>query len=358
MVKIEEYPTFHKGELTEYYDRIPKRERKIIEDFLKFISITAGDRRIDEAKRVLTQFRKLTHKSLDKIDLSTLRNYLSLLNSSNKTNNSRNDIKATVKRFLRWKYKDWSNRFNELQDIKLIVRMNEEKINSNTLLKKEEVESIVKAEPQLFWKTLFLTLYESGLRPNELRHLTWDMINLNVDGVLSEINIFATKTHRARSVYVKEATKYLQELKNRDRTGSPLVFPAPHDSTKPLSRTTVSVWLNRISEKAIGRRVFPYLLRHTRATELYVNAKIPDKIAQKILGHNKSMGDVYTHLSNKDVKEAMGKIIYNLNDLPEEKKQKLEKRIVELEENQEALINSFDMLLEQKGMPLLPKSSQ
>ena len=96
-----------------------------------------------------------------------------------------------------------------------------------------------------------------------------------------------------------------------------------------------AMWLKRISLKILGRQVYPYILRHSRATELYTNADIPDKTAQKFLGHSKSMGDVYTHLSNKDVKEAMSKTIYKQRQIiSPEKKHKLEKQIEKLEQKQ------------------------
>ncbi len=324
------YPTFKRGEVQEIYSKLPKPEQKEIQDFIKYVSITSkSQRRLDNNQRGLTEFRYLIKKPLDKATLQDLRDFLALLNNSNKTQSTRNDLKFTIKRFLKWKFKDWSERFSNLEDIKLIMRINEEKINADTLLKKEDVEAIMKAEPKLFWKAFFMALYESGLRPIELRTLLWKNIKFDIDkDEITEINIYASKTHKARSVYVKEATFYLKKLKEQSKTD--LVFPAPKDDTKPMDKSLPAVWLGRISEKVLGRSVYPYILRHSRATELYTNAGIPDKTAQKFLGHSKSMGDVYTHLSNKDVKEAMSKTIYKIEDMPPEKKHKLELEIENL----------------------------
>ena len=58
------------------------------------------------------------------------------------------------------------------------------------------------------------------------------------------------------------------------------------------------------------------------------------------------MADVYTHLSNKDVKDAVSKTIYKTEDLPPEKKYQLEKdveqhrmEILELKETIEDMRN-------------------
>lgn len=346
--------SFKKGESKGIYDKFPKKERDIIEQFVKYVSITStSQKRLENNKRTLIHFKHTTQKEFDKITLQDLRDYLSLLKSSDITNSSQNDYKATIKRFLKWRFKDWSKRFNNLEDIKLHLKINEEKINSDSLITKEDVEKIVKEEKSTFWRAFFLTLYESGLRPSELRTLTWDKIKFNIDKDISEINIYASKTHKSRSVYVKEATFYLKKLKEqREDINNPLVFPSIRDKTKPISKDYVSHWLSRISQKAIGRKIFPYILRHSRATELYTNSNIPDKITQKFLGHNKSMSDVYTHLSNKDVKEAVGKTIYKFEDLPPEKKHELEKAIEDLKESNtkqdkkiQELTNKFKVLI-------------
>jgi integrase len=343
---MKEYPTFKRGEVQNKYNKFSSEDKKIIDSFLKYVSITSQSKnRIKNNLRSLAEFRIITGKELQETNLEDLRIFLSLLSGSNKTQATRNDLKASVKRFLKWHFKDWSKRFDNLSDIKLVVRMNEEKINADTLPKKEEIEKIMKEERSLFWRTFFITLHESGLRPNELRNLKWSNIKINAEGDISEINIFATKTHRARSVYVKEATKYLLMYKKKQQEQgltNDLVFPAPRDKNRPIGKNNVSEWLRSISKRVLGRSIYPYMLRHTRATELYTNAGIPDKIVQKFLGHSKSMADVYTHLSNKDVKEALGKTIYNFEELPPEKKSELEERIKNLEtkeKNSQEVVN-------------------
>ena len=191
---------------------------------------------------------------------------------------------------------------------------------------------------------VFISLYESGLRPIELRTLTWNRIKFDIEDDLSQINIYATKTSKARSVYVKEATYFLKRLK--EESDSDLVFPSVKDKTKPMGKEYPAMWLKRISLRVLGRQVYPYILRHSRATELYTNADIPDKTAQKFLGHSKSMGDVYTHLSNKDVKEAMSKTIYKKRDIiSPEIKHKLEEKIKFLSSSLEVIMKMNSIIV-------------
>lgn len=326
-----EYPTYKRGELESYYGKLSKSEKKIIEDFISYCSISAGKNKLEDIKRSIVQFRHITEKPFDKIDLETLRKYLSLLNKSNRKKYTANGIKVYLKRFLKWKFQDWPSRFEELKDIRLVKAFNEEKINEGTLLKKEQVEKIIKKEKDLTKKTFFITLYESGLRPIELRSLKWKDINFNVDNELSEIHIYSTKTSKARTVYVKASTFYLQKL--REEKKSDYVFYSREDLNFCISKATATLWIKSIGKKA-NITLFPYLLRHSRATELYLN--MPSKVAQKFMGHSKDMSDFYAHLSSKDVKEATLKTVYNFEELPPEKKHELEKEIEALKQKEKA----------------------
>lgn len=340
---LKEYPSFKRGELLQYYDKkLKKSEKEIIELFLRKATATAGKRRVDEYKRVLTQFRYIVKKDFDNITINDAREFLALLNESDRTRATKNDIKATIKRFLKWRFKDWWERFDELSDFKLKFGVNEQKINKGTLLSKEDIEKIMREEKKLFWKAFFITLYESGLRPCELRELKWQQVDLNSNGQVSEINVFATKTSRARVVYVKEATDYLKKMKELRIRDADLIFHAKTDIHKPMNRGWVSDWLKRLSKRAIGREVNPYMLRHTRATELYVNSNIPDSVVQKFLGHSKSMKDVYTHLSSDDVRDAMEKNVYNFEEaIPEKRKHELELKIEKLEKDNKLMFNAI-----------------
>ncbi len=76
------------------------------------------------------------------------------------------------------------------------------------------------------------------------------------------------------------------------------LFPGKED--KPLARNTFHMALKKAAEKAgIKKRVYPHLLRHLRATELYKN--LNELEMQFIFGWNSSkMLPIYAHLSNED----------------------------------------------------------
>lgn len=321
------YPVYKKGELEDIYKKLLDSDKQLISKYIDYCAISAGKNKLADMRRSIIQFRNVTGKQLDEITLQDLRDFLTLLNKSDRKNYTKNGIKTHVRKFLRWHYKDWSERFSELADINLVNGFNEEKINEGVLLHKEDIEKVMKAEKDLRRKTFFITLYETGLRPVELRNLKWKDIKFNIDGDISELHIFATKTGKARTTYVKESTFYLQKLMNY-KDGE-LVFCARDNKNKPIAKQTACAWLDEMGKQALKRHIFPYILRHSRATELY--ASMPSKTAQKFLGHGKDMSDFYAHLSSKDVKEAVTKTVYKFEELPPEKREDYEKRIKALE---------------------------
>lgn len=322
---------YGKGELELCYNSLTKKERKNIDDFIQYCEISAGQRKLKDIRRSIIQFRDIVNKPFDNMTLVDLRNYLAALSKSGRMPYTLNGIKSHIKRFLKWKFPDdWTKRFNNLQDIKLDRNaFNSEKINEHTMLTKEQIEKIISFEQSHIRKTFFMVLYESGLRPFELRKLKWNDINFFVDGDVSELNIYSTKTKKFRAVYVKESTKFLTKLQEMKKTESPFVFPSADTPNDSISKNTSIRWV-----KSMGRRVdleiFPYLLRHTRANELYLN--MPEKVAQKFMGHKRSMSDLYSHLSSKDVKDTLLKTVYKFEEYTPEQKNKYDKQLAELQE--------------------------
>jgi uncharacterized alpha-E superfamily protein len=108
----------------------------------------------------------------------------------------------------------------------------------------------------------------------------------------------------------------------------------------PINKTTVSMWMRELGDKALGKSIWNYLLRHSRATELYRLAKqgkISKDTAIEFMGHSEDMSNIYTHLDSKEIKEMLKNQVYKLEDLPEEKKHELEIRI----EGQEKLMKEM-----------------
>ena len=82
-----------------------------------------------------------------------------------------------------------------------------------------------------------------------------------------------------------------------------LVFTTPIGTT--LRPDSFGRAVNRVTERAIGRRVGPHALRHTAATLLH-EAGVSMKVAQVILGHttDSMTSKVYTHTLDEQFDRA------------------------------------------------------
>jgi len=335
---LNRYPKFKRNEIEDYYNKKSVVLRSTVQDYLQYRKArgVTSERKIADIRRTIIQFHYIFQKDYNKITLKDLREYLALLNTSYLTESTKNNVKIDLKNFLKFIFSDWSDRFSGLEDIRLNGNgRNEEKINSKTIFSKEDIEKLMQHETKIYWKAFLMVQYEGGLRTIETRQLKWNDIDLNNEGEISEINIFATKTQKARSIFVKEATFYLNKLREEqeNKEKSDYVFPAKKNINNPVGKNSVNIWFRRLTERVLGRRGWNYLLRHTRATELYTLAK-QNKIAKDtaiaFMGHSEDMSNTYTHLDSKEVKKMLKDQVYKTREIPEEEKNKLEQDLATL----------------------------
>jgi len=345
---LDKYPKFERGQIDEFYNRLPKTEQEVFEEYLTYRvgrskrGLTSKDS-IKDIRRYMLHLRFILQKKFDEMDLKNLRKLLEIINTSYLSDHSKNDLKIDLKRFIKWHFQDYSKRFAELEDIRLTSNpQNNRRIEDKDILKKADIERIMQHETKMFWKAFFITQYEGGFRTKENRLLKWDDIKFNVDGDISEITIFATKTNKERTIYVKEATFYLKKLKeeqeNLEKKGK-YVFHSKKDFNKPIDKGSVSIWARGLAKRS-GKYFWSYLLRHSRGTELYTLAdenKIAENTASKFMGHNKSMKDVYLHSDKEKVKKMLKDQVYKLEELPPKAKREFEEKLEELNKKQETL---------------------
>jgi len=161
------------------YDNLPTKEKELIDEFKEYIQVSASLSRAEAGETEVLRFREITGKSLFKIEIGDLRYFLKELRVSNFGGHTKNKIKDFIQRFLRWKYKDWSIRFEEFSDIKFNASATRKKpITSKDVLTEQQIMQLLNAEPSLYWKTFLITQAEAGLRTIECRNLRWDLMVL------------------------------------------------------------------------------------------------------------------------------------------------------------------------------------
>jgi len=327
------YPNYSGKGTAHIEGSLKSKDSKILKDFLTYCGITAGEKKLINVKTKMLQICDVFEKPYDSINLNDLRKFLSVLNKSNKAVETQNDIKKVLKRFLKWLYKDWSERFAELRDIKTANGFNEEKINASTLLKPEEIEKLVRGAESLRHKALILLMFESAGRPEEILKLKWSDIDFNG----GEVKLSSSKTSKTRVNPIKESVihlkRYKQEYPFMNVQASDYIFPSKEDRNKQTPVGNLDYYLKELGFRVLDRAIFPYLIRHTRLTQIHKT--LPTQVACKFAGHSPEIAQRYTHLTNDDVREAMLEKIYHVEEITEKERaslKEMEKKFIELKE--------------------------
>jgi len=170
-----------------------------------------------------------------------------------------------------------------------------------------------------------LVLFYGGCRPIEVTNLKWKDIDFDTDGAY--IKIFSKKNNKEFTKFVPDNVSFY--LKNIMQNNSEYVFPSISDKNKPMSHKTSYFRITRLTQKVLGKRINPYILRHSIASILY-NKKGLDKDNVAVqMGHSKSMEEKYNHKTLKQLRDRARSNWIETEDLPPEKKHELELKIEE-----------------------------
>jgi integrase len=327
--------------------KLKKSDQKILNEFEKYCLITAGKNRARKTKYNAMRFLIMANKKIDNINLKDLRDFLRIVKLSLISDYYKNDIKNFVQRFLKWHFKDWSQRFNNFEDLKYNSDAErKEKILPEDVLSKGDVEKLIKNEKSLYWKAFVSVQYEGGLRTIEVRRLKWSDIDINDSDIYwlnikSKKNKNGTNKERIAAPLTKQTIFFLDELKKEQEPNCPYVFPSKISPNTYISSSSVSKWFSKLTKKALGKSTKNYMLRHSKGEELHKlvrEGKLSKENAIIMLGHSEKMFDkTYSHADKQELKKVLGKQVLNTEYIAPEKKHKLEREIEETKKTNEAI---------------------
>lgn len=333
------------------FNKLRKADRLTLDDFERYCLISANAVRAKKYKTNVLRFLLMAEKKADDINLEDLREFLVILKKSDFSDYYKNDTKGYIQRFLKWHFKDWSERFDNFDDIKYNSDAQRKvPITDKDIPTKKEVEKLVKAEPAIYWKAFLISQYEGALRTLECRKMKWDEIDME-DPELYWLDVFSKKnknsTYKERiAPPLYQAVYFLNELKEWQKENgikSPYVFPSNRDPSKYISSSSVNKWFSRLTKKVLGKSLHNYLLRHGKGEELHKlvrENKLSEDNAVQMMGHSKKMfNKTYSHANKQEVKRVLKKQVLDVDYIAPDKKHQLEKdieqhsmKIIELEE--------------------------
>lgn len=318
--------------LKDVFLRLSDENQKIITSYISYCRKDAGETTLRKYWGKIVQFADVVEKPLSKLTMKDVIGFLSVLNTSNRTTDSKNDIKKVVKRFIKWKYEGKKEFFKIDKEIKQKRRGSSERISKKDLLTAEELELIMRKTDSLKWKAFVMFMYETGCRPEECYKLKW----ADLDFQAKEVVLNSAKTGEQRPIPLDQSIihlrRYYQEYPFLDVKNSDYIFPSSKRE-KPISNQIVSLFMKKLSKK-IDKKVFAYLFRHTRLQE--IRPKLSIEAYEKIAGHSiETALRHYGHLDTEDAGREMKAFVYNIKEIsPQEKVQyeEMKKEIMELKE--------------------------
>ena len=281
--------------------------KESIEDFLRYLLIykNYSNNTIESYKEDLLKFNEFfKDKNINNIDIDDLKRYVKYLNDQelNELSISRNI--SCIKSF--YKYLNIEKIIDNNPSDSLFLPKVRKKL-PNTL-SEEEVDRLldIKLTDMFSYrnKAMLEVLYATGLRVSEL-------VNLKMENIDFEQDIIRTfgKGNKERVIPIGEYAKiYLEKYLNEYRYqmlkhgNNEYVFLNNHG--KNMTRQGFFKIIKSIaSDVGINKEISPHILRHSFASHLLKHGADLRTI-QELLGHsNVSTTQIYTHISNEELKE-------------------------------------------------------
>lgn len=175
------------------------------------------------------------------------------------------------------------------------------------ILGEAEVLKMIKAVSSPRDKAMIALLYDSGIRVGELLGMRIKSVDLSGDPAHVLVN---GKTGMRKipiyfsAPYLASYVTTLQDKKNDDYLWT--AMGTWSGKNRPIVESGVSKVLKEAGEKAkIGKRIYPHLFRHSRAT--YYANRLTEQQLKVFFGWtgDSKMASNYVHLSGRDIDDAV-----------------------------------------------------
>lgn len=318
----------------EYRKLVHEDDQELVDDFLEQQS-HLSDQTLKQYRSSLMIFLKWNHDKNKNKELTELKprdglrfqNYL--LNKGLGTSAIKLR-RSTVSSFYGYLEVFWSDEYPDVRNIysKAVPSVGSVKKKEKEPLTLNEIAKITEAlEEREEWQKLayFWFSIGSGARREEVRQVLREVADYDKfvkDG--DEKNYYLTNKVRAkgkgregkvrRHYITEEAMEYIQKWvrfrdSNYDFDDNEHLFVTVNvsgEKVNQISASTFNVWCNEFSEYIDGKKVYPHLLRTTRAT-LLSDEGVDIRAIQKLLGHeDASTTSIYIISDNDEIDDIFG----------------------------------------------------
>jgi site-specific recombinase XerD len=186
--------------------------------------------------------------------------------------NTQHDYVKFLKRFYLWLIEQEYSKIPAFE-IKKIHPPSSDPMtkNNDDLLTEEEILAMIRSCQSSRDRAIIATLYESGVRIQELATLSWSQVTFDECGVVVNIDRkTGKKTCKPRYIRLVMAQEYLSSWRDDypfEPKGKAVVFLTSRN--RPLQYVGIAKQIGIIAQRAIVQKhVTPHLFRHSRITHL------------------------------------------------------------------------------------------
>lgn len=275
--------------------------------FLRYVKLTKGDVRPETPMKDITISDVPLEWVRDFSKLDIL-NYLSYVATDRgNTAKTRHRKLASLKVFYKCLYRDLNLIPSDpTKDIDY-PKMHEHLPKFLTLNDSIKLlENMNKDDPYYYRDYCIITLFlNCGMRLSELVGLNLQDVNLD-----ERTMRLLGKGDKERIIHINDACadSIVQYVKERERSDAePDALFLSKRGTRITNRRVQQIVDNALRDSNLDNQGYStHKLRHTAATLMYQHGNVDTLILKEILGHKSiSTTEIYTHISNESVKEAM-----------------------------------------------------
>ena len=165
-----------------------------------------------------------------------------------------------------------------------------------TVLSLDEINRLLDATEDIKYRTMFATMYASGLRVSEVIHLHYD----DISRTNMQIHVRKSKNRQDRyTILSKRNLDLLTEYWFCSGRPREILFPNKFTGQYLTVSALEQVMRRSAAEAGLSKKVTPHALRHSFATHL-LEQGVDARNIQALLGHRDPKStEVYLHVSNK-----------------------------------------------------------
>jgi len=288
-----------------FTDDLPSSRRAEVEGFVEHLALKGASVATIGCHLVAIKSLGEGEKPYRELTKEELVQWMRELDSKYRSEHTRYDYRKRVKRFLRWLHCGEDEERSPPEPVRCVKLRKPKPAFSGEVLSLQEVKAMVEACESQRDRAMVHVLLESGCRPGELTSLRIQNVELDKYGAVLHVR-GKTGNRRVRIVHaVPELQLWLNMHPSKDDPGAPL-WPRSREPSEPIGVPNLGQLLRKYAKKSgLGKRVYPYLFRHTRATHLA--ADLPEAVMREHFGWTKDseIPSIYVHLSGRDVDPAI-----------------------------------------------------